>query len=206
MKNQILAILWALGYVLKMSFTNTVSYLLNGFGYKNLHDLSTTLFKIFYMKNFKISLSIVVGLGTVREFIEQAMGMDIYFLVAFVMLICAEFQTGVKVAMRNKKERIKSRKVGRMILKIGVYIQILWVLEKFASKAGAKNFFGIDVNPFEWLYFIVLVGIVFQMVISWLENLSSLGYHEARGLHGVVLRKFNKWFEFDGTKDGDNIQ
>ena len=114
--------------------------------------------------------------------------------------------TGLKVALNKKGERVRSRKIGRMILKIGVYMQILLVLYTFSSKIETKTIFGFEVNPFDWLYYIVLAGIIMQMVISWLENLSALGYNEAKGLHGIILRKFNKWFEFDGTKDGDSIQ
>lgn len=182
-----------------------ITYILKGFGYKSLDDLSTTLFKFLYMKNAKLTVPIVITVGTVREFIEQMMGLDVYVIIAFILLICFEFQTGLKVAMKKKNERFQSRKFGRMFLKIAVYIQMLWVLYQFSSKMATKEFIGFEINPFGWLYYIVFVGIVFQMVISYLENLSALGYDEAKGLHGVVLRRFNKWFEFDGTKDGDNI-
>lgn len=188
-----------------MSLKEIIDYILKGFGYANVHDLSSTVFKIFYLKNTKASLAIITMVGTVREFVEQSMGLDIFVLSAFVILVCAEFQTGIKVAVMRKGERIQSRKLGRMILKVGVYMQILWVLYTFSSKIDTTHFVGFDINPFGWLYYIVLVGIVFQMVISWLENLSALGYAEAKGLHGLILRKFNKWFEFDGTKNGDNI-
>lgn len=181
------------------------TYLLKGFGYSNLNDLLTTLFKIAYLKNFKITLPVIITLGTVREFIENSLGLDLAIIVAFVILLCAEFQTGLKVALKKKGERVQSRKLGRMLLKIGVYINILYVLYTFASKMESKEIIGFEINPFGWLYYIVFVGIVFQMVISYLENLSALGYAEAKGLHGVILRKFNQWFEFDGSKNGDNI-
>lgn len=188
-----------------MTLKNITTYLLKGFGYQSLNDLSTTVFKIFYLNNIKITMPIIISLGTIREFIEGCMGLDLAIIIAFVWLLCAEFQTGIKVAVKKKNERIKSRKIGRMILKIGVYIQILWVLYTFSSKMKNTEFIGFEINPFGWLYYIVFIGIVFQMVISYLENLSALGYSEAKGIHGVILRKFNKWFEFDGTKNADNI-
>ncbi|QEE51033.1 hypothetical protein FUA48_16050 [Flavobacterium alkalisoli] len=189
-----------------MKLIEHLNYLLKGFGYANTNDLCTTVFKLFYMKNLKVTLPLIVSLGTIREFIEGSLGLDIMVVGAFVWLCAAEFQTGIKVALKKKGERIQSRKLGRMFLKIGVYIQILALLYTFASKMESKVIVGFEINPFGWLYYIVFVGIVFQMVISYLENLSALGYAEAKGLHGVVLRKFNKWFEFDGTKNGDNIQ
>ncbi|MBL7868889.1 MAG: phage holin family protein [Flavobacterium lindanitolerans] len=188
-----------------MNFKYIITHILKGFGYAGLKDMLTTVFKIVYLKNLKITIPFIVTLGTIREFIEDSMGIDLLIIVAFVWLICAEFQTGVKVALKKKGERIKSRKIGRMIFKIGVYLQILWVLYQFSSKTKSIEFIGFEVNPFGWLYYIVFVGIVFQMVISYLENLSALGYSEAKGIHGVILRKFNKWFEFDGSKNGDNL-
>ena len=92
-----------------------------------------------------------------------------------------------------------------MILKIGVYVGILFMLFTFANKTKTIDFIGFDVNPLGWLYYAVFVGITFQLVISYFENLGNLGYKEAKGLAGIVLRRFNKWFEFDGEKDGDNF-
>ena len=63
---------------------------------------------------------------------------------------------------------------------------------------------GLEINPFEWLYYVFFTGVIFQLIISYLENLASLGYNEAKGIIGIILRKYNKWFEFDGTKNADN--
>jgi hypothetical protein len=186
-----------------MKFLN---YILKAFGYCDAQDFSTTVFKLFYFDNLKITLPIIVSLGTIREFVEVSTGLNLAALIAFVWLCSAEFYTGVKAAIIKKKERIQSRKMGRMILKIGVYIQILWLLNSFAVNVENREIIGFEINPFGWLYYIVLVGIVFQMVISYLENLSILGYSEAKGLLGVILRKFNTWFEFDGSKNADNFK
>lgn len=182
-----------------------VTYLLQGFGYKHFHDFQTTIFKAFYIENYKLVIFITVTLGTIREFIESLMGLDIIVLLGFVFLIVAEWQTGIKADMLKRNQKFKSRKVARMILKIGVYIAILWVLYSFASKTQGIEFIGFEINPIGWLYYIVFVSIIFQLVISYFENLGVLGYREAGGIAGIILRKYNKWFEFDGTKDGDNF-
>ena len=77
------------------------------------------------------------------------------------------------------------------------------MLHAFSSKMKAPSVLGLDVNPYEGLYSIGFTGVVFQVLISWLENLASLGYSVANGLVGIILRKYNKWFEFDGTKNPD---
>lgn len=181
----------------------TINYLLQGFGYDDTHDLSTTLFKMFYIDKGNILLLLSAVLGTIRLFTENYLGLDIAVFIALIFLVCAEVWTGTKVSVQKKGERIKSRKMGRMIFKIGVFASILYVLHTFSSKMTPPTVLGLEVNPYEWLYFIVFTGIVFQLLISWLENLGALGYSEANGLLGIILRKYNKWFEFDGTKNPD---
>ncbi|MBD3748503.1 MAG: phage holin family protein [Sphingobacteriales bacterium] len=146
-----------------------------------------------------------VSLATLRVFIFTYTGLDIAVIVAFLFLIIAEFQTGLKVSIKVKGEKFKSRKFGRMILKIGTYIAIVVVLHTFSKGMEVPNVLGFDINPFLWLYYMVFTAIVFQLFISWMENLGCLGYKETQSIAGFVLRKFNKWFEFDGKKDnGDN--
>jgi hypothetical protein len=183
----------------------TLNYLLKAFGYCDLHDFSTTVFKLFYLHNLRITIPLIITIGTIREFIEVSVGLNITFIIAFIYLIIAETQTGIKAAIRKKDEKFQSRKFGRMFFKIGVYIGIMYMLNSFAKNTPTGTLIGFEINPFGWLYYIVLVGIVFQMVISYLENLSFLGYAEAKGILGVVLRKYNQWFEFDGTKNADNF-
>lgn len=180
------------------------NYILQGFGYVNSQDFMTTVFKCFYFGDLKIFLTVAITFGTIREFIIDNSGLDIIFWIAFSFLIIAEWQTGVKVDIK-RGNKFKSRKFGRMILKIGVYIGIMVLLHSFAKSTKTIVFEGFELNPFGWVYYVVVVAITFQMLISWLENLGNLGYKEAGGLAGIILRKYNKWFEFDGNKDGDNF-
>jgi hypothetical protein len=180
-----------------------LTYLLGGFGYLNGADFRHTVFKLAYSEDKGFWIKLSAGAGTFRLLLFDFTGLDIIVFSAFVFLIVAEFQTGLKVAMRKKKERFQSRKFGRMILKIGVYIMMIGVLHAFSGRFEIPPVFGLEINPFTWLYYVVFILIVFQLIISWLENLSALGYKETKGIIGVILRKMNQWFEFDGSKDND---
>lgn len=182
------------------------NYILQGFGYEHYHDFQTTLLKAFYIHNYKILILATITLGTIREFIEGLMGLDIVVLAGFVFLIIAEWQTGIRADMVKRNAKFRSRKMGRMILKIGVYNAILFLLYNFAIKTKSLDFIGFEFNPMGWLYYVVFVAIIFQLIISYFENLGVLGYKEAGGIAGIILRKYNKWFEFDGEKDGDNFK
>lgn len=182
-----------------------ITYLLNGLGFLNIKDFKSSVFKIYYQDKSNVLIALSAIIGTIRTFIESSTGLDIVVYVALVFLIIAEIQSGIKVSLRKKNERIQSRKMGRMILKIGIYSSILFVLHTFSSRFPAPTVLGFEVNPFKWLYYVVFTGIVFQLVISWFENLASLGYDEAGGLVGILLKKYNQWFEFDGSKNADKL-
>lgn len=185
-----------------------VNYILQGFGYLDFNDFQTTLFKVGYMGSNKLFLLFSISsisLGTFRELVKVSTGLDLFFWGAFIFLIIAEWQTGMKVDMLKRGNKFQSRKFGRMLLKIGVYFAILQMLFTFSVQTRTLEFIGFEINPLGWLYYVVIVAIVFQLFISWLENLGNLGYKEAKGIAGIVLRRYNKWFEFDGTKDGDNF-
>ena len=185
-----------------------VNYILQGFGYLDFNDFQTTIFKVWYTGSIKLFLTFSISsisLGTFRELVKVSTGLDLLFWGAFVFLIIAEWQTGMKVDMLKRGNKFQSRKFGRMLLKIGVYFAILQMLFTFSVQTKTLEFIGFEINPLGWLYYVVIVAIVFQLFISWLENLGNLGYKEARGIAGIVLRRYNKWFEFDGTKDGDNF-
>lgn len=183
---------------------NTITYILKGFGFKNPTDFFSSLDKT-SSENFSFVMLLSVVLGTVRELTEVYLGMDVLVLCCFVFLIMAEWWTGVKVDVIRRGNKFRSRKAGRMILKVGTYTAILFVLYTFSAKTEKLEFIGFEVNPMKWVYYVVFVWIIFQLLISWFENLSALGYKEMKGLVGILLRKGNKWFEFDGSKNGDNL-
>ena len=180
-----------------------INYISQGFGYYDFHDFQTTILRGFYIPNYKLMIILSVSLGTVREVVEGLMGLDVLVIAVFVFLIIAEWQTGIRADMVVRNSKFQSRKMGRMILKIGVYNSILLVLHTLSSNTKSIEFVGFDINPMEWLNYMVFVAIVFQLVISYFENLGVLGYKEAKGISGIVLRRYNKWFEFDGEKNGD---
>lgn len=177
-----------------------VTYILKGFGFISISDYLKALFNL----NTPVIIA-SMSLASLRVFVFTHTGLDVAVIVAFLFLIIAEFQTGLKVSMHIKGEKFKSRKFGRMILKIGTYISIVAVLHAFSKGIEVPKILGFNVHPFSWLYYMVFTAIVFQLFISWMENLGCLGYKETKSIAGFVLTKFNKWFEFDGKKDnGDN--
>lgn len=177
-----------------------ISYLLQGFGYADVNDFKRSVFRLLNGDD-SIGWSFWSMIGGLLTYIT---GLYPIVFLAFVLLIFAEFWTGIKVALRVRGEKIQSRKMGRMFLKVGVYIFIITLLNLFSKQVAAPEILGVDLNPFIWLYYAVFFGITAQLLISWVENLSMLGYKETKGLVRVISKAFGKYFEFDGEKDNSD--
>lgn len=179
-----------------------LNYIAQAFGFNTVSEFNHSAFSFPVSGNGMFKIAVVSSVAAAfRMYLQHYTGMDVLVFSSFCGLIAAEFFTGIKVARICRNEKIQSWKIGRMILKIGTYVFILTLLNSFANGISAPDVLGIEINPFKWLYFAVLTIIVFQLFISWLENLGCLGYNETTTILGVVLKKFNKWFELDGTKN-----
>ena len=177
-------------------------YILNGFGYESTRDYLNACAGSFINSNkVELKLFFIAIASFIRLFMHNYIGIDVPVFFAFVFLISAEFYTGIKVSVKIEKKKIKSRPIGRMLLKIGTYVMILGIINVFAKSIVVPEVFGIPLNPFSLLWYAVFVGIIVQLIISWFENLGCLGYKETKTLAGFILRKYNKWFEFDGSKN-----
>lgn len=183
-----------------------INYFVKGFGFQNLQEFIHSSFKFLDPSNTprKVALNISAIMASVLSFLENLIGVHFLVIVAFTVLIVAENQTGIKVDFKNGK-KFKSRKFGRMFLKICVYLNILAILNVLNVYIDFPEIQGFEINPFLFLYWFCLIGIVFQLLISYLENLSNLGYNEVNGFLGALLRKYNEWFEFDGSKNNDKL-
>lgn len=174
-----------------------LKYFLQGFGFKDTNDFKTSVFKLLAGNN-GVEWSIISVTGGIVTYVT---GLQPMVFVAFCALIFLEFYTGVKVSRKIKSEKFKSRKMGRMFMKLTVYIVLVSLLNAFRQQVDMPDIMGLEVNPFTWLYYAVFIGITFQMLISYLENLGRLGYSETKGLTGMLLRRLNKFFEMDGEKN-----
>ena len=177
-----------------------INYILEGFGFKSTTDLRLSLFG-YIMKSDILAITGI--LASARSLFQNVIGVDVIVVAAFVSLVFLETYTGIKVSFKVDKVRFKSRIFGRMLLKVFIYITMLAILNVMAG-IEMPELFGLNVNPFRWLYYMIFTGIVMQLIISCFENLGKLGYKEAKGLTGFILRTFNKWFEFDGSKNNND--
>ncbi|MGR3790666.1 phage holin family protein [Flavobacterium sp. TN-1] len=174
----------------------TIDYILNGFGFLNFKDFLKSTFG--HTMDRKIIL-----LDSLLAFafcsVNTLFGFNVAFFTAYVVLLVFEWFTGVKASFK-KGESHSSRKFGRMLLKIATYLVPIYILNQFSKNSEFPIIMGYEVDPFIWLYWAVLLGIIWQLFISLLENLNNLGYKYASVLIRIINKQFYEKFEIDETK------
>ena len=163
----------------------TLNYILQGFGFRDSKDfLHSSFGHTFSMLFIKMDVILSFLFATVHFLF----GFNHLFLTAYVVLLVFEWITGVQ-ASRKRGEKHESRKFGRMILKIATYLVPIYILHTFSANVEFPSVAGF--------YWIVLIGIIWQLVASLLENLDCLGFRFAKVLLKIINKKFYKTFELD---------
>ncbi len=163
----------------------TINYLLQGFGFENWMDFSKSSFGFI---TFKVSFfaSLIAGVTTHSE---SLFGVKFMFMVAYVGLILLEWASGVW-ASRSRGEEHKSRKLGRMIFKVFIYAVLMAILNQFIRTTTFPEIMGFGLNPFVWFYWVILLIIIWQLIVSLLENFKQLGWKWADFALKVINKKF----------------
>lgn len=175
-----------------------INYYLKGFGFLSLDEFLKSAFGFIYTSSSIIKIDII--LAFIFSTVSFLFGFNHLFLIAYVVLLVSEWYTGVRASLK-RGEPHESRKFGRMILKIATYLVPIYILNTFAQNAHFIKISDVELDPFAWLYWAVLLGIIWQLLVSLLENLESLGIRYAKTLIRIINKKFYKQFELD---DADN--
>lgn len=174
-----------------------IDFLLDGFGFEGWNEFKTSAFGALFVSKTVLKTAGVITL--LATWADSLFGLSLAFLSAYCVLIIFEWHTGVKAATRKGIPH-QSRKVGRMIFKIAVYSVPIYVLHQFAEQTTAPKVLGFELDPFAWLFHVVLFGIIWQLVVSLLENLDTLGFKWAKQLIRIINSKFYSHF---GIKNDD---
>jgi hypothetical protein len=162
-----------------------LNYILKGFGFADFNDMAHSTFGFITLPIFNYSLFIAVA----AQWINYLFGFNHEFLMAYVILLIFEWITGVSASLKLGQKHT-SRKVGRMLLKIGVYLVPIYILNTFAKKTDFPIAFGYELNPFVWLYWVYMLGVIWQLVVSLLENLKVLEFKFADTLLKAINKRF----------------
>jgi hypothetical protein len=154
------------------------------------------------MLNEKILVgsSVIGSIGAITDAIQNVFGVNHAFFTAYAILIIFEWLTGV-LAANKRGEQHSSRKLGRMLLKLAVYSIPIYVFNTFNKNLVFPSIVGFEIDPFAWLYYIVLIVIIWQLFVSLLENLSVLKFKYAKVLLKIINKKFYSELGLEDTED-----
>ncbi len=176
----------------------TIDFILKGFGFENLQDFKVSAFG--FVLTSKIT-KVTAFLALVASFLHDLLGVKPMFLGAYCVLIIFEWYTGIKASYKQGKPH-QSRKMGRMLFKIAVYSIPVYILNQFHTHSHFPMIMDYEIDPFVWLYWAVLIGIIWQLLISLLENLAVLGFKWATMLIRIINKKFYEKFGIDENHNG----
>lgn len=174
---------------------NAVDSLIREFGFDSHKNFVSSTFGFLLQKK---TIAISVYLGAISMFIKKWIGIESVVFATFLGLILFEFFTGIKASLKEGN-KIESKRFGRVILKMLIYTIMIGMINIFRNNLNAPSIFGYEFNVFELIYNIVVYGILLQLFISVLENLSRLGYKETSPLFKVVSRIFDRWLKLDDS-------
>lgn len=170
----------------------TLNYILQAFGFISWTDYKTSSFG--FMSEKVINLAAIGAI--ISSLTTDLFGISAFFCIAYVVLILFEWKTGVQASLK-RGEKHESRKLGRMILKIATYTVPIYVLNTFQKEVQFPTVASYEIDPFSWLYFTVLLVIIWQLLVSLLENLEQLGYRYATILLKIINKRFYKHFDIE---------
>jgi len=171
-----------------------INYYLKGFGFADLDEFLKSAFGFIYTSTSIIKIDLIAAF--MLSSVSFLFGFNHLFLIAYVVLLVSEWYTGVQASLK-RGEPHESKKLGRMILKIATYLVPIYILNTFAKNSDFLKIMDVELDPFSWLYWAVLLGIIWQLLVSLLENLDSLGVKYAKTLIRIINKKFYKQFELE---------
>ncbi len=177
-----------------------INYILKGFGFLHLQDFIKSTFGFIYSSGVVIRWDLVISF--IISTIPVLLGFNHVFFYAFCLLGIVEYWTGIRASLK-RGELHESKKLGRMTLKMTTYAVLLHILNLMHKHTEFPEVGGFEFDPFGWLYWAVLIAIIWQLLVSVLENLSTLKYAFAGVLLKVINRKFYKAFEIEEDEKGD---
>jgi len=195
-----------------MSLKSELTHFLDVFGFESINDFNNSLWHINKEVVIKLSIKLGMILSILSVPVEQCFGFQLFLLekaseligmppimfLAFMVLVVLEGITGITASLKSG-DKFKSRSFSRIIIKGLVYSILMFILNSFTIGTKAPEALGMELDPWLFLYHAVGFGIMFQMLVSVLENLARLGYVDEKRVPIItpLLQKYRKWFDFE---------
>lgn len=120
---------------------------------------------------YKINISLMI-LSAIWVSVDKGFGLDDTAFLALLIVFIMELVSGI-TASRIRKERFSSVKLSRFSLKVACYLVLIGVTyAMYLSFQHHADFLASVI--FDWMHIFLVVQIVFENIISILENVAVI--------------------------------
>lgn len=135
------------------------------------HSIDEFLLSLAPSFKYKMNVGLMV-LSFLWTPIDKAFGLDNAAFIALLVVFVTELISGI-TASRIRKEKFSSMKLSRFSVKAASYLVLIGVTYAFAQNYKHHND-AIAEWVFDWMHIFLVVQIVFENIISILENLAVI--------------------------------
>ena len=160
--------------------------LLKTFDWHSINDFALSLMP---SCRYRINVVLLI-LSTVWVSIDKVFGLDSAAFIALLIVFVTELISGV-TASRIRKEQFSSMKLSRFSLKVACYLVLIGVSYTMAASfRGHKD--ELAAIYFDWLHIFLTVQIVFENIVSILENVACIGGKDKSAIIEKIVTKVNQ--------------
>lgn len=176
-----------------------VNWVFNEFGFMSAGDFIMSTFGVMLNKN-SIIISMVLGFS-----LNNLTGLEPTLLLTIGVLFVLEIITGLIASIFFKDEKFDKEKLSRSIVKLFAYPVLLVIIQQFKNaEVGSIGIMDINVNFFDLSHTALIFLVVLQVLISLLDNLSSMGFKELDLITKIFKMKLSKVSNSQGIKNKEN--
>ncbi len=185
--------------------------LLSTYGFSSGKDFLLSLFPSFKYGSERIALALSTVLGAVANFL----GLTPALVLAMFIAVLVETFTGRR-ASKKRGEPFESYKFSRCIIKVFIWVAILYILHSFAMEMqdSSNVVYQLGYYFFVILKLVTMVYFVIEYLTSILENLAEI---EGKPKDTLVNAMWGMFKDFrlrmagllkkkGGNKDGDSME
>ncbi|GAF74970.1 unnamed protein product [marine sediment metagenome] len=170
----------------KKIMKNFLSILLDDFGFNGLPDFTRS---VFHVKLLIISIPVSV----ISAQIQMIFGLKGLTILAFTLLLGIELFTGIASAL-SKGDKISSRKFGRFIFKLCIWLTCFFITNTFAKEFDDGS---IANMMFTWLHSSLVTYITIEYLLSVIENMGKLSGKSTTPIIKKIRKKLEKYLHLD---------
>lgn len=166
---------------------NIFNCMVNIAGFKDLAEFKTSLIH-------GPILAFTISFASLSATVEAVFGLEAITVFAFVIGSAAELISGISASLLARKEKLSSRKAYRWILKLSLWLIIIFMLHSFREHFE-KNNKELIATGFEYLHSLVMIFVAQEYVISIAENISTLSGKSNSWLIAGIRRTLSRFIE-----------